>query len=72
MCCTKGAGGVIREHLEVYQGELPQNFFNPKGYLCNKEADYVMNVYNTPYTYVFNEKNKADYIDENEVNVPHK
>ena len=31
-----------------------------------------MNVYNTPYTYVFNEKNKADYIDENEVNVPHK
>lgn len=67
-----GAEGVIREHLEVYQGELPQNFFNPKGYLCNKEADYVMNVYNTPYTYVFNEKNKADYIDENEVNVPHK
>ena len=67
-----GAEGVIREHLEVYQGDLPQNFFNPKGYLCNKEADYVMNVYNTPYTYVFNEKNKADYIDENEVNVPHK
>ena len=67
-----GAEGVIREHLEVYQGELPQNFFNPKGYLCNKEADYVMNVYNTPYTYVFNEKNTADYIDENEVNVPHR
>ena len=67
-----GAEGIIQTHLEVYDGDLPANFFNPKGLFCNKDADYVMNVYYTPYTYTFSDEDTAQSIDDNSIEIPHR